>query len=400
MLSRSRPAPLTRVLEGRLAAEPVRVAGGVASAISSRASLQSLKWRAGGVGPDPSQHGVGRPGFDRIVEVQRLGVFGGEALPCADGVGRGEQIVPGRADEGAAPGEVAVEEELVGMGCEGAGPGVRVDHVEEVRVAGSVGEASVEEEEAAVERVRECGSVGGVGSAQGFEGAGVAPPAAEGDLVRAAQQRAGSVEQGVERGADEHVAVVEEHLAVAVQPEGFKGVEVLAPAGKGRVAGGQMGEPVPEPGGHRLEPHAVGEGLEGVARGLGECVVDDDEVAVEAWMVLEEGAEQDEGARDEGLGGGGGEADAGGGRGFHWRDGTAQLRSRRAGSRTVGSASGRWPVGGVFSIIGFRGTPDFAVHCPDGRLGPGLLRRIGRRGRVRISYGGGRDSDMTRFSVR
>ena len=96
------------------------------------------------------------------------------------------------------------------------------------------------------------------------------------------------------------------------------------------------------------------------------------------------------GARDEGLGGGGGEADAGGGRGCHRCDGKAQLGNRRAGSRTVGSASGRSRVAAGFSISSaLVARPDFAVHCPDGRPGPGLLRRIGRRGRARISYGGG-----------
>ena len=102
------------------------------------------------------------------------------------------------------------------------------------------------------------------------------------------------------------------------------------------------------------------------------------------------GTEQDEGARDEGLGGGGGEADAGGGRGCHRCDGKAQFGSRGAGSRTVGSASGRSRVAAGFSISSaLVARPDFAVHCPDGRPGPGLLRRIGRRGRARISYGGG-----------
>ncbi len=135
--------------------------------------------------------------------------------------------------------------------------------------------------------------------------------------------------------------------------------------------------------------HAVRDGLQGVARGLGERVVDDDEVAVEAWMVLEEGTEHDEGARDEGFGGGGGEADAGCGGGLHRRDGKAQL-SCCTGSRTVGSASGRSRVAGGFSISNaICARLDFAVHCPDGRLGPRLLRRIARRGRVRISYRGG-----------
>ena len=281
----------------------------------------------GRVGPAPPQEGVGRPGLDGIVEVQRPGVPGGEVLARADGGGGGEEVVPGGADEGVPSGEVPVEEELVGMGGVGAGPGVRRDHVQQVGVAGSVGEPPVEEEEAAVEGVFERRGVGRVVGGQGLEGAGVAASAVEGDVVGAAQQGARGVEQGVEGRTDEDVAVVEEHLAVAAQAEGFEGVEVFEPAGEGRMGVAQAGEPAPERGGHRLEAHEGRDGPEGVAGGLRERVVDDDEVAVEARVVFEEGGEEDEGAGEEGLGGDGGEAQPGGGRGRHGSAG----RVRRAG---------------------------------------------------------------------
>ena len=250
--------------------------------------------RVGRMGPTAAQQGVRRPGFHGVVEVQHLGTLGGKGLPRPNGRRRGEQVVVGGTDEGVPPGEVPVQEELIRMRSVGAGPGIRHDHVQQIRVAAALRKPSVEQEEAAVEgvgehrRIRACR----VRRRQGLEGARVASPAAEGHLVRAARQQGVGLEQVVHRRADEDVAVVEQHLAIAGQPERLDRVEILQPAGEGRMGGAQAGQPGLEIGGHRLEPHAVGNGVERVLRGLGERVVDDDDVAGEAGMVPEEGTEQ------------------------------------------------------------------------------------------------------------
>ena len=172
-------------------------------------------------------------------------------------------------------------------------------------------------------------------------------------------------------GAEEHVAVVEEHLAVAVQAEGFEGVEVFESVGEGRVDVAQAGEPLLERGGHGLEAHAGGDGPEGVAGVRWECVVEDDEVAVEARVVLEEGGEEDECAGEEGFGGDGGEAEAGGGRSRHGSAG------RGAGGGGGMVAPGPLRVG----LPGRAAAPAVGPMEPTAGMVPGTGAPEGRTGR-------------------
>ena len=76
-----------------------------------------------------------------------------------------------------------------------------------------------------------------------------------------------------------------------------------------RKRGGEASCPVPELGRDRCESNAVERGGEHVALCLGQAVVDDDDIGVEAGVVLQEGADGDQGAGDEVLGGRRGQAD-------------------------------------------------------------------------------------------
>ena len=134
---------------------------------------------------------------------------------------------------------------------------------------------------------------------QGREGGGVAAPAAQEHVVAAAQQRLGRIEQVGDRGLEQHVAVVEQHLAVAAQAEGFEGEELPQSGREVRARGAQGGQPAAQCGGDGLEAQAGAHLREMAAVWLGQPVVDDDEVAVEAGVVLQKGAEGGERTRYE-----------------------------------------------------------------------------------------------------
>ena len=80
-------------------------------------------------------------------------------------------------------------------------------------------------------------------SRAGGRGAKVAASASQEYVVVAAQQGLGHSEQFFDRRLKQHVAVLEQHLAVAVQPKGFERVEVPQP--RGETLDGRHARPPP-----------------------------------------------------------------------------------------------------------------------------------------------------------
>ena len=119
---------------------------------------------------------------------------------------------------------------------------------------------------------------------------------------------AGESNRSGDRGLEQHVAVVEQDLAVSAQAEGFEGVELREPGDEVRARDAERRKAGAQCRGDGLEAQS-GAGLREVAAmRFGQCVVDDDEVAVEAGVVFQERAEGGERARYEAFRGRGDEA--------------------------------------------------------------------------------------------
>ena len=135
-----------------------------------------------------------------------------------------------------------------------------------------------------------------------------------------------SVEQLADRPLEQHVAVVEQHLAVPPEAERLEGMERGQRMIPARIRGREARHPVEQRGPNRLEAHGPAHRREDRARRLGQAVVEDDDVAGEPGMVRPERAEHDDGARHERVRDHGGETHV---PGAGARQGTCQVTALR-----------------------------------------------------------------------
>ena len=257
--------------------------------------------------------------------MQHLGLAGVDAFAGVDVLGLGNEEVVRPAHQRLPAGEVAVQHGLVGQPDLQAPPvRLRRHQGHQVFMGTRAGERPVDEEEAGVERVfqrrpalrfrRRTSPFAEGGAARrrsGFpwrqEGGRVHGPALQGIPVSAAHELFPGSEQLADGGAEQHVAVVVEHLAVSAQPEGFEGVEHARPDAElrklaRRERGGQAFDLPQQHRRNRLELHATAHRPEQSARLPGQPVVQHDHVSLETGMVLLERAEHGNRAGQEALG--------------------------------------------------------------------------------------------------
>ena len=140
----------------------------------------------------------------------------------------GDEVVVRPVHQRLAPGEVAVQDVLVAELDGDASPSLRRQQGQQIRVHPLAGARCADEQEAAVEQAlhyRAAEARAGRGARDRPQGLGVPHPAQQVGPVTTAQQRRVGVEQLADRSLEQHVAVVEQHLAAPPPPPEAERVE-------------------------------------------------------------------------------------------------------------------------------------------------------------------------------